>query len=495
MIDEQRLVELEEIEIELARTYRDLLWQNSREDLLSFICAVNKTYQVNWHHKIICDRLSLLPSQKQQRIMIFLPPQTGKSEIVSRNLPAWLLGMNPNLRIILASYTSDLAIGFCRDNQKLMLTEEYEGIFPWTFLSEKRVQSGPGWKRTANYFEIVENKGFMFSVGVGGSTTGKSADVFIVDDPFKDMQQASSGSTRRRIRDWFNSVAQTRLSLNGHVILMHTRWHDDDLAGQLLRESELDPNTTQWEVISIPAVGVEKAKFRHNLDQRKDGEPLWPSFKGDVEYLETVRKSVGERVWSALYQQNPTIEGGNIIREHWIEYYSQLPFQIHAIPSNRMIQSWDLTFKDTGTSYVVGVAIVYFEAKFYIIDFYRAKADVIKSMEAIRAMSSRLPNSTILIEDKANGPAVMSILKKELTRLIAVKPDASKDERLHVVAPFFEARNVVLPLNAPWTKEMVHELVSFPNSSNDDIVDAVSQGLQHWNKLSGIRRLEAMGNI
>lgn len=471
------------------------MFSMAKENLLAFASSCNKKYVINWHHKIICDRLTKLASEKQKRVMIFLPPQTGKSEIVSRIFPIWMLGLNPKLRIIIASYASDLAISFNRDAQKLIEGENYGNIFPETYINGHRNVTGGSWKRTSNFFETVGHGGYLFSVGVGGATTGKSADIFIIDDPFKDMQQAYSPVGRKRVIDWYNSVAQTRLSLNGHIIIMHTRWHENDLAGYLLEQAAADSKATQWEVISIPAIGSENNPYRHPKDHRKEGQPLWPAFKGDEAMLEVTRKSVGEKVWSALYQQRPSIEGGNIIKESWFRFYTQLPIKIETIPSHKIIQSWDLTFKETGSSFVVGVVLFKHDADFYLLDFYRSKADVVTTVEAIRTMSKKYPNASILIEDKANGPAVLSLLKKELSRLIPVRPTAGKDERLHVVAPFFEAGNVYLPANAPWTRLVMAEIQQFPNSEHDDIVDAVSQGLQHFSKLTGMRHLEAMTRI
>lgn len=480
---------------EILEVLKNDLYFMARENLLAFAASCNKNYIINWHHKIICERLTRLKSEKQKRVMIFLPPQTGKSEIVSRTFPTWMLGLNPNLRIIIASYASDLAISFNRDAQKIIESENYAKIFPETYINGIRNVTGGSWKRTSNFFETVGHGGYLFSVGVGGATTGKSADIFIIDDPFKDMQQAYSTVGRKRVIDWYNSVAQTRLSLNGHIIVMHTRWHENDLAGYLLEQAKADNKATQWEVISIPAVGSLTNPYKHPKDNRQEGEPLWPAFKGDKEYLEVTKKSVGEKVWSALYQQRPSIEGGNIIKESWFRFYNHLPFSLQNASPHKIIQSWDLTFKDTGSSYVVGVVFVKHEADFYIVDFYRAKADVVMTLEAIRGMSKKYPNASILIEDKANGPAVLSLLKKELSRMIPVRPNAGKDERLHVVAPLFEAGNVYLPTNAPWTRLVITELQQFPNSENDDIVDAISQGLQHFSKLSGSRHLEAMGRL
>ena len=450
---------------------------------------MNPSFTFGVHHKILCERLSKLPFQKAQRIMILVPPQFGKSEIISRHLPVWLLGHNPGEKIILASYSSTLADTFNRAAQKIIMDQKYKKIFP-----ARMNQRYSRRKQTQNFFETDYN-GFLYSVGVLGSTTGRSATCLICDDPIRDMLDASSPTMRQRRREWFQAVAQTRLTKDGHIIVMHTRWHESDLAGELLKEAESNPEATQWEVISLPALGRPEAKYRHPDDHREYDEPLWPEVKGDLNKMLQIKMDVGERVWSALYQQEPKIEGGNIIKESWFRFYGELPTAINSTPAHKIIQSWDLTFKETGSSYVVGVVILKHNADFYIVDFFRAKADVVVTLDAIRSMSRKYPNASILIEDKANGPAVISLLKKELSRMIPIKPKAGKDERLHVVAPLFEAGNVYLPTNAPWTRLVTSELQQFPNSENDDIVDAISQGLQFWGKLSGLNRLEAMGNL
>lgn len=483
--------ELIDEEIAILGQFRDHMRARAKTDLLSFISCINQKFQINWHHRIIADRLSKLRYQKSQRLMIFVQPQTGKSEIVSRALPAWLLGINPDLRVIVASYASDLAVSFNRDTQKIIDGAEYESIFPNTMLNGRRNVTGKSYKRTSDFFEIVDHKGYLFSVGVGGATTGKAADVFIVDDPIKDWKQAYSPTYRESIMDWYNSVALTRMSLNGHVVIMHTRWHEADLAGQLLQKMKDEPDATRWEVISLPATGLPAAEYRHPKDLREFGEPLWPSFKGDAAALAKLKIDVGEKVWSSLYQQSPTIEGGNIIKAEWIHYYTELPFQKVNLRHHNTIQSWDLSFKETGTSYVVCLVIVFWEGFFYVIDCYRKKAGFVETLEAVQAMRKKYPHSCVLIEDKANGAAIMDSLKTKIPGIIAVEPDASKDERLQVVAPFFERGEVLFPFNAPWTKDLVHELQAFPNAPNDDTVDAISQGLRHFNEQQGIRHLKA----
>ena len=477
-------MDLAEKKASILEKIRKIKKLKSKVNLLDFMSYMNPSYTFSMHHKIICERLSKLPFQSSQRIMIFVPPQYGKSEIVSRHLPVWLLGHNPDNKIILASYSSTLADTFNRAAQKLLLDYKYKEIFP-TRMTQKYLRR----KQTQNFFETDYN-GYLYSVGIGGSTTGRSANVFICDDPIKDMIDAGSPTMRQRRIEWFQAVAQTRLTKDGHIIVMHTRWHESDLAGQLLADPE-----NQWEIISLPALGRPEAKYRHPLDTRKHDEPLWPEMKGDFEKLSQIKKDVGERVWSALYQQEPKIEGGNIIKESWFRFYTQLPISIQSIPAHKIVQSWDLTFKDTGSSYVVGVVLLKHDADFYVLDFFRAKADAVATIEAIRSMTKKYPNASVLIEDKANGPAIISLLKREISRMIPIRPMAGKDERLHVVAPLFEAGNVHLPTNAPWTKLMMSELQQFPNSENDDIVDAVSQGLQHFSKLTGLRHLEAMTRL
>lgn len=415
-----------------------------------------------------------------------MPPQFGKSEIVSRHLPAWLLGHDTTKKIILASYSSHLADTFNRSCQKIMKHENYYEVFP-TRVQRKYLKRK---KETQNFIE-TDFGGYLYSVGVGGSTTGRAADVIIIDDPIKDHSDASSPTMRRRRMEWFNSVAQTRLSKDGHIILMHTRWHEADLAGELLSESELDPDATKWEVISLPALGNPQSIYKHPLDLRDKGDPLWPEMKGGRDKMEQIKRDVGERTWAALYQQSPMVDGGNIIKSNWIHFYSELPFKAVNLRHHNSVISWDMSFKDTGSSFVVGVCIVQWEQHFYVMDLFRRKVDIVDTMSAVNVMHKRFPFATILIEDKANGPAVMSLLKKSIPGIISVSPDASKDERLHAVAPLFEQGLVHFPMNAVWTKDAVHELQSFPNSANDDIVDAISQGLRHFSAQRGIQHLKA----
>jgi predicted phage terminase large subunit-like protein len=373
-----------------------------------------------------------------------------------------------------------------------MMSPAYRELFPNTVIQN------PSNKRLRLTSNLVETSagGYLFSVGVGGSTTGKTATAMICDDLTKDWRQAQQKGQRDFIYEWFNSVAQTRCTKDAPIIVMNTRWHMDDISGRLLKKAEDDPEASQYEVLSIPAAYDPNLPHIHPDDPRTEkGEALWPEVKGDDVFLERLKRDVGDRVWSALYQQYPKTDGGNIIKESWIKYYSQLPFSPGSITAANSLQSWDLTFKETGSSYVVGIVMVRYQDAFYIVDMFREKTDIVGTMEAFKEMSGKYRFAQQLIEDKANGPAIISLLRKQFPNIVPVKPTSTKDERLHVVSPLFEQGRVFLPTNAPWTRLMVEELTSFPASSNDDIVDAISQGLQHFNKLSGSRRLEAMSRL
>lgn len=460
---------------------------------------MNPAYIVNWHHEAICNRLSKLRHEEGKKIMIFVGPQRGKSEIVSRNFPAWWLGHFPGSKNILASYSADLANGFNRDAQNIIAELEYSGLFPDTITAH--VDGYGHLKKTQNEFHTSE-KGYFYSVGVGGTTTGKSAGsmgsndedvqkgVFICDDPIKDLQDAFSATQKKRKMDWWRAVVNTRIHKTSHQVLMHTRWATDDIAGTLLAEGAIDKG---WEVLSFPELGPDP-DYPNEYDPRTNpDDPLWPEEKGAYDELMELKEDVGIYVWSSLFQQKPTVQGGNIIKEEWINQYTQLPFDPRLLRSNDIVQSWDLSFKKTQTgSYVVGVTIVRYQANFYLVDIFRERADIIKSKKAIREMSDSWPNcSTVLIEEKANGSAILTLLKKEVSGMISVLPDGTKDERLVAVSPTFEAGNFYVNANNVHTKDVISELTTFPSSAHDDIVDAISQGLSKFGTLTGLALLRA----
>lgn len=472
--------------------YEDLMQlEEAASDFKAFIRVTMPSYEFSWHHEVLIKRLNKLVHQKNQRIIVSMPPRHGKSEVVSRRLPAFYLGAWPNNKIISCSYSSGLASLFNRDVQRIMEDPIYAKIFPDTLLpgieAVKNIRSANKFKRTANLFEIVDKYGYLLSAGVGGSITGMGADLLLIDDPVKNEEEAMSETYRTNTFNWYNSTAYTRLEGGANIVVVQTRWHKGDLSGKLIQEMEQGGD--KWEVINFPAVCTPTPGA---LDTRKHGDALWHN-KFPIERLKVIKKQVGVRVWSSLYQQSPIIEGGNIIKDDWFRFYTKLPFDPTKVRGSYLVASWDLTFKETGNSYVVGVMIAKYEADYYLLDIYRKKADIVETQRAIREMSDTWPQCKVtLIEDKANGPAILSLMKSQISGMVAVKAEVSKDERLHSVAPIFEAGNFYLPANHYITKDIIDELTSFPHSENDDIVDAISQGLNRFSEMKGLRHLRAM---
>ena len=278
----------EEAKLELMR--RELC----RRRLLPFVERFNDQYEAGWVHKDICARLEQfskdVAERKSPRLMLFMPPRHGKSELASKTFPGWHLGRHPDHEVISCSYTGDLAMDFSRKVRELLRDQRYHQVFKDTKL-DKDSQSAQRWNTT--------NRGGYVAAGVGGPITGRGAHVLIIDDPIKNRDDAESETNRSSIWNWYTSTAYTRLAPGGGVLIILTRWHDDDLAGRLLtkmKENEGD----EWDVIQYPALATEDEPFR------KKDEALHPE-RYDETALLRIKRAVGPRDWSALYQQNPVL--------------------------------------------------------------------------------------------------------------------------------------------------------------------------------------------
>ncbi len=463
---------------ESSATQKPSILLNSSYDALRTVTPAHLAWTVSegrwfpYEHLLFLNRkLVDIAAGRIKRLIVSMPPRHGKSELVSRYFPAWYIGTFPDKRIILVSYEADFAATWGRKARDL-LEEHGPSLFGI------RVS---GTSSAANRWDIEGHEGGMVTAGVNGPITGKGADIGIIDDPVKNDQEAMSATYQERAYEWYKSTFRTRIQRDGAIILIMTRWHENDLAGKLLAAQEAEGE--KWEVVSLPAIAEDDDPLG-----REFGQPLCPDlFSKDA--LESIKKAVGSYWWASLYQQRPSPAEGGVFKRNWWQYYRRVPDKFDEI-----IQSWDMTFKDTKTAdYVVGQVWGRKGADKYLLDQVRDRMDFPATVQAVRNLSAKWPQARAkLIEDKANGPAVIATLKQKISGLIPIEPQGSKESRAWAVSPEVEAGNVYLPdpSIAPWVHDFIEECAAFPNGANDDQVDAMSQALMRLNKQPGIQVLK-----
>ncbi|WP_081351024.1 phage terminase large subunit [Priestia aryabhattai] len=445
------------------KNFTDDVWNKTvnslaRTDYGFYVQHVHRgVYVPARHTDLICKKLEAVERGECTRLILCLPPRHSKSMTVSETFPSWFIGKNPHRRVIQVSYGDSLAQRFGRENKK-KINEYGKEIFD---IGIDRMNA------SNTNFGIEGYRGGMISAGVQSSVTGEGADLLVVDDPIKNRTEALSPAYKNRLWNEWQNTLLTRLHPGGAVIIILTRWSEDDLVGRLLEEEG-----EKWDVISLPA----EAEDDDDLLGRKIGEPLWPERGYDEQWLTEKKKEVGSQTWASLYQQRPSPESGNIINRSWWKYYKAPPAQFEEI-----IQSWDCSFKDMSTSdYVVGTVWGRVGANRYLLDMVRDKMGIVATMQAIRNMTAKYPDAqTKLVEDKANGTAVIEMLKNEIAGIVPYSPKESKVARLQAVSPQMEAGNIWIPdpSIAPWVHDYVEEITAFPNGKHDDICDSTSMAL------------------
>jgi predicted phage terminase large subunit-like protein len=456
--------------------------ENARTSLSTFCQMVMPSWQqvefeLSWYHELICQFLKDTLTGSKKKIIITMPPRSGKSQIISRLFPAFLFGIDPNHKIIGASYSQDLAASFNRDINSIMESVEYRKIFPLTKVAPAKENN----VKNQTIFQIHNHRGEYRCGGTGGSFTGFGADTILIDDPFKNAEQANSAAYREKVWDWYTSTILSRLEKNGRLIVTATRWHEDDLSGRLLN------NSNEFHHLHLPALAFEDTDpERSPYEIRQYNEPLWPS-KFSATFLEDVRKLSGPQTWSALYQGVPTNQEGAILKPESFKRYALLP------SVSQYIQTWDLSFKGTTKSdYNVGQVWARDAANFYLVDQVRFRGGFTDTCEQIKKFCARYPKSfSIYIEDKANGPAVIDELKKKIPGIKPWKYDGDKVSRVNAISNYVESGNVHVPESASWLKDFLEECLRFPHGANDDQVDALAMALMVLGK-HNLDRLKQM---
>lgn len=441
--------------------------------------------QWNWHLDLLCDWLTAVKKGKCRRLIINVPPRSMKSLLCTVFYPVWRWCTEPERRFMFVSYSDELSTDHSVFRRNVLNSTMYRACWGKVVKFSKD-------QNQKNQYENTR-RGVMFSTSITGSATGKGCDELIVDDPMN-AKKAFSDPEREATNRNFDATFRSRLNdpATGTIILIMQRLHDMDLTGHVLAQ---EPGT--WAHIKLPAEAEldESWTFpiKGGIHPRKAGELLWPE-RFSHEVLAGLKTGMGSWSFAGQYQQNPAPLEGGIVKREWLQYYRELPELGNGFGNRgNWVQSWDCSFKDSRESdYVVGQVWLRFRSGFYLVDQIRERMDFVRTKQAIQQMTTKYPQATAkLIEDRANGPAVISALRSEIRGIIPVQPTDSKVARLNAVSPLFEARNVFLPEPtarggyATWVGDFVEELTRFPNAAHDDQVDACAQALTYLNRSLG----------
>lgn len=378
-----------------------------------------------------------------------------------------MLTRNPDTRIAIASYELGVARRWGRRIRNDIAEHPELGL---------KVRDDTS---AAHEWQLDGHLGGVYSVGIGGALTGRPVDLLLLDDVLKGRAEADSQTYREKTWDWWTETARTRLAPHAPVVLINTRWHEDDLPGRLIAQDD----RRQWRSVNIAA----QCESDDDPLGRAHGEYLISARGRTVEQWEDTKKDVGARTWTALYQGRPAPSEGGMLKRAWWQYdrvpvaYAKPDGTMWAHGMDVVLQSWDMTFKDTkGSDYVVGQVWARRGAEVHLLDQVRDRLDFPATCRAVEALSAKWSQATLkLIEDKANGPAVIAQLRKTVPGMVPVNPKDSKIARVAAVSPFAEAGNVYLPdpKSHPWVNGFLEECAGFPNASHDDQVDGFTQGV------------------
>lgn len=463
----------------LAHQYKSInlkVIQSSRDNFKSFVQYIKDDYEVKEFHEAIMQYLDMLQHGIVKKVMINVPPQHGKSELSSRLFPAYLLGKNPKSKIALCSYGAEHAQAFNRDVQRVIDTDRYKNVFPKTYLNESNVSGSSlgSWKRTANIFETVGYGGFLKTVGVGGALTGTTVDIGIVDDVYKDKEEAYSKTIRDKVLNWYNYVFASRLHNDSKQLILFTRWHDDDLAKQLLDRDGTDWKKDGWMLVVFQS--IKEDGVGDEMDNRKTGEALWPE-RHSFARLNKI-KETDPLVFSSLYQQRPTLLGGNIVQRNWFGWYDPLfldkidtvnHFYIDTATSSKEQKNNDPSGILSGCLHT---------EKLYLTGFMKGLfsfPELCQMLIQANEMLGTHGQSISFIENKSNGASLKQTIERETGLNVKLEnPKRDKISRLHLQTARIMVGKVMLPIGASWVIDFIDIICRFPTVTHDEEVDCLT---------------------
>lgn len=423
----------------------------ARDSLVAYAIGMSPAYRTPPHIELLASKLEAVNRGEIKRLMVAMPPRHGKSNLCSELFPSWYLGHNPQNQVMFTTYGQDLADGFGRKVRNALADERHVRSFPGSELAQD--------SRSAQRFNTTAG-GVYYAVGAGGAVTGRGANLLLIDDPLKSREEADSKLIRDKLWDWYASTAYTRLMPGGAVVLVQTRWHEDDLAGRLLNGHE------KWEVLELPALAEPGDALGRGV-----GEALWPD-QYNAEALQTIRSTIGEREFVALYQQHPSALEGAMFKRQWLH---------RANPPKAGLQvamGVDLALSTKTSADYTAIAVMGKDefGKLYVLDAIRERVDFPGALQLIRQVADKWSPKAIAIEQVAFQAVVVQELLRQTTLPIkGVRPDKDKVTRAQPLALRYE-QGLVFHTDLPsWFED---ELLSFPQGAHDDGVDALAYAYQ-----------------
>lgn len=380
--------------------FQEVMQELCRRKLSEFLPFTMASYKAEWFHEYVCDKIEKwYRGEGKNRLMVFMPPQHGKSQISTRHTPAWILGQNPDTKLGIAAYNGTVATKFSRDAQRIMDSEEYQSIFD-TRIPPKGVTNVQEIRNNSEV-EVMGAKGSIVSVGVGGGLTSRTIDVMIIDDVYKDHKEAWSPIQRKNVEEWYDTVVETRLHNDSKVLIVFTRWHEKDLGGHLLADQP-----EKWDVVKIPAV---KTSEKTSYDPRKEGEALWPS-RHSLEKILAIKKR-NPTTFENLYQQDPQPAKG-LLYGSGFKTYEVAELDKSIKKGSYQIHSY-CDVADTGSDYLCNVVYIVKGELRYVIDVVYTQ-DSSESTEPLVAASLVKTEATLVhIESNSGGAIYGRNVKKE----------------------------------------------------------------------------------
>jgi predicted phage terminase large subunit-like protein len=443
----------------------------SQTKFIKFVEKVWPTFISGAHHKRMADAFERVANGTCKRLIINMPPRHTKSEFASYLLPAWFLGRFPNKKIIQCSNTGELAVGFGRKVRNLVDTETYHEVFPELSLSTDSKAAGR-WNTSKG--------GDYFAIGVGGTVTGKGADVLIIDDPHSEQEAAMAATNPDvydKVYEWYTSGPRQRLQPGGAIIMVMTRWAQRDLTGQVLK-SAAQRAGEEWEVIEFPAI-------------LPSGNPLWPQF-WSIEELTALKEELPNSKWQAQYQQNPVGNESAIVKRDWWQWWEEdRPPECEYI-----LQTWDTAFeKHQRADYSAGTTWGVFTHRkdntknIILLNTYKKRVEWVELKKDVLQEYREYEPDGLLIEKKATGAPLIYELRAMGIPVQEYTPSKGQDKiaRLNSVSDIIASGKVWVP-RTRWAEELVDEIAAFPSGEHDDLVDATTLALMRFRQ-GGFLRL------